>query len=104
MSKQFHTPGPWSITSDDGGDLHVTAPDATDPENPWNIAVVIASCGYRDDPRTGCTQANAHLVAAAPDLLSQLRFAVTLLRPWAGGTAQVQAMEAVIAKAEGSDQ
>lgn len=47
-------------------------------------------------------EANARLIAAAPELLEHLRFAVKLLRPWAGGTAQVQAMEAAIAKAEGS--
>ena len=39
------------------------------------------------------------LIAAAPELLSHLEFAVKLLRPF-GHSAQVQAMEAVIAKAK----
>ncbi len=41
----------------------------------------------------------ARLIAAAPELLSHLEFAVKLLRPF-GHSAQVQAMEAVIAKAK----
>lgn len=33
-------------------------------------------------------------------LIEHLRFAVKLLEPWAGGTAQVEAMKAAIAQAE----
>ena len=33
------------------------------------------------------------------DLVADLEFAVKLLRPWAGGTAQIARMEATIAKA-----
>lgn len=68
-----HTPGPWSITSDDGGDLYITAPDVTDLESPWNIAIAVGACGYRDDPRTGCTAANARLIAAAPEMYEALK-------------------------------
>jgi len=45
---------------------------------------------------------NARLIETAPDLLSELRFAVALLKPMFGSTVQVQRMEAVIAKATGS--
>ena len=44
--------------------------------------------------------ANARLIAAAPDLYADLAFAVKLLRPF-GTTAQVQRMEATLAKARG---
>lgn len=68
-----HTPGPWAITSQDGADFHVTAPDGDD--DPWNVAVVVGACGYPDDPRTGCTEGNARLIAAAPELLEALKAA-----------------------------
>ncbi len=45
--------------------------------------------------------ANARLIAAAPELLAELKFAVKLLRPLIGSTAQIEAMDAVIAKATG---
>lgn len=44
---------------------------------------------------------NALLVASAPALLSELRFAVALLKPMFGCTVQVQRMEQAIAKATG---
>ena len=43
----------------------------------------------------------ARLVAAAPELLAHLKFAVALLGPLCGGTAQLEAMRAAITKAEG---
>jgi hypothetical protein len=74
-----YTPGPWRITHEDAPNFHVTAADATLPdpwEDPWNIAIVVGSCGYKDDPRTGSSRANARLIAAAPDLYEA---AVTVL-------------------------
>lgn len=43
----------------------------------------------------------ARLIAESPNLLAQLKFAVALLGPLCGGTAQVEAMRAAITKAEG---
>jgi hypothetical protein len=71
-----YTPGPWRITHEDAPNFHVTAADATLPdpwEDPWNIAIVVGSCGYKDDPRTGSSLANARLIAAAPKLYEALR-------------------------------
>ena len=44
---------------------------------------------------------DARLIAEAPNLLAHLKFAVALLGPLCGGTAQVEAMRAAITKAEG---
>jgi hypothetical protein len=55
------TPGPWSILDDD--DLKVTAPDGDD--EPWHIAHICGACGHEDD----ASEANARLIAAAPELL-----------------------------------
>ena len=43
----------------------------------------------------------ARLILEAPNLLAHLKFAVALLGPLCGGTAQVEAMRAAITKAEG---
>ena len=50
------------------------------------------------------SKADADLIAAAPDLLAQLQFAVKLFEsiPILNATAQVDAMRATIAKATGS--
>ena len=45
--------------------------------------------------------ANASLIASAPELLSNLQFAVDLLTPIFGHTVQVERMRAAIAKAMG---
>lgn len=54
-------------------------------------------------PQTGPTEAeaNARLIAAAPELLAQLQYAVKLLAafPALNGTAQVQSMRDTLAKA-----
>jgi len=67
MTEGF-TPGPWFVAHHELTDIHVCAPDAGNVDDPWNIAVVIGACGYPSDPRSGSTEANARLIAAAPDL------------------------------------
>lgn len=58
-------------------------------------------CTLQPSDRNG--DANARLIAAAPELLSSLEFAVKLLSglPHVGGTAQLEHMRSVIAKATG---
>jgi hypothetical protein len=53
----------------------------------------------------GSAEANARLIAAAPELLSNLQFAVKLLSnlPGFAGTAQVEHMQAAISKATGGE-
>jgi len=103
-SPSAHTPGPWSITSEDGDGLYVTAPDDGNADDPWNIALAFAACGYPGDPRSGSTQANARLIAAAPDLLEALQLVLSIVAPEGAGSAFISAgtertARAAIAKA-----
>ncbi len=87
MSK--HTPGPW-INDGDG-----IVWSESDPIYGW-----IADC------RNGAQDANARLIAAAPDLLEALRsmlseFSVMASPATAGEIAACEAARAAIAKAEG---
>jgi hypothetical protein len=73
-----HTPGPWQVVGSNvyGNNLRALLP---------------------------MNAADARLIAAAPDLLAHLEFAVKLLEGISilGATAQVDAMRAVIARARG---
>lgn len=77
-----HTPGPWETKQPEAwaGRYRVETPSG----------VRIADVLLEDDAR---------LIAAAPELLSNLQFAVDLLAPIAGHTVQVERMRAAIAKA-----
>lgn len=58
-------------------------------------------CGTGGREEKNELEANARLIASAPELLANLEFAVKLLQPLLGATAQVQHMRAVIKKAKG---
>nr|WP_144033761.1 hypothetical protein [Sphingomonas laterariae] len=75
------------------GDYNIHQPDVRAA-----VAAVVSNLRPADE-----VAANAHLVAAAPDLLAQLKFATKLLGafPAVGSTAQVDAMRRAIASAEG---
>ncbi len=92
-----HTPGPWrddAVTQRQSGlmrgpypqDMLIVGADQT---------IVGILYDYLDR-----TSANARLIAAAPELLAELEYAVRLLAPF-GETAQVQRMRQVVAKARG---
>lgn len=93
-----HTPGPWAVTHEDAKNtiFGIAGPVGN------GEATFIAKIPR---PHIGVAQAesNARIIAAAPDLLANLQFAVTLLSamPLISGTAQVEAMRAAIAKATG---
>lgn len=113
-----HTPGPWTLCR------HLESIEADNdcscgyrgvifgPEH--DVAMAICQPGHDPAPRgeegtEPCRYsrevelANSRLIAAAPELLSQLQFAVKLLGafPAMSGTAQVQSMRDTIAKARG---
>ena len=92
MSKQFHTPGPWQVsgvrTKIGGEPVLNVGPDGT------YIAMVLYGDGSMEQHRTA--HADANLVAAAPDLLEALEFA--LEHVVVGGKA-FRKMSAAIAKA-----
>ena len=93
MSK--HTPGPWEVEQDGPW----TLVRGRDPELPSDDIPGPLVCTPADN---GYTQANAHLIAAAPDLLAALKEIVAGIsvgtdpdHPW------IKEARAAIAKAEG---
>lgn len=103
MSK--HTPGPWRLHESDG--VWVSPPDGT--EN-----VICDIVGRLTDIKNGQTQitdedlANAHLIAAAPELLRCVQGALLVVTKTSDGAyklrvtpEELRAMRAAIAKAEG---
>jgi hypothetical protein len=87
-----HTLGPWPVNGS-----HIYAPDGA-------IIAQVHNPGSKESDYP--LVANRDLMASAPDLLSQLQFAVKLLGafPMLNGTAQVQSMRDTIARATGDDQ
>ena len=92
-----HTPGPWSfgygVTTEYGEVFGVGV--TTKPD--WTVVCAVS----RPGDVNAIDEANARLIAAAPVLLDQLRFAVALLKPIFGNTPQVESMESAIAEAIG---
>ena len=104
-----HTPGPWEVGYDDGsGEEHITGPDDNE-----RIAAIRWGCSCCQDtsPLTPKEQANARLIAAAPDLLAALKGlfenCAMIHRHWGDNdnqreaSAAVDAARAAIAKAKG---
>ena len=93
-----HTPGPWLSYPDDFGTVHGSTHYSVVNDGVITVAYVIA---FGNGKEIEAHKANAHLIAAAPELLEALEYALKemaaldLLRP-----AQVKA-QAAIAKALG---
>lgn len=92
MTQQIkHTPGPWALT-EDGLGIKAGFNFVSVMTNRWK----------------GESKANAHLIAAAPELLEALKFAYELLQHAQEGNlniniaAGLQRSHEAIAKAEGS--
>lgn len=96
--KTKHSKGPWKAHLNASfavipGHLVMTDGDVQHP-----VALLSEGYGIKGKP----TQvANAHLIAAAPELLEHLRFALQFMRGISGDSAQVQSIADAIAKAEG---
>jgi hypothetical protein len=88
MSK--HTPGPWEIE----GHYHFGYKWISGPEHS-QLAQVVWCMEYED--RSPSCEANAHLIAAAPDLLEALEIALD----FAGDAWWAEKAEAAIEKARG---
>lgn len=89
-----HTPGPWSV-SKYGDDYNITFNDAGN----W-----LATVYYDDDPVAGRPEADARMIAAAPDLLEALRDCLGRFIEAFPASAEYEPIKrgfAAIAKAEG---
>lgn len=98
MSKQ-HTPGPWYIGqdfSDQGRHIYAKQMVCDDDGEEWHP--LIASTD--DDERLIDWQANAHLIAAAPDLLAESKTLIARLKDMAVHPSHYAGLEAAIKKAE----
>ena len=84
------TPGPWVATPDGNGEWGI------DSES-WGIATV-AACAGTEDPN-GRSDANANLIAAAPDMYVALQMAQFWLD--IDGRYDMQVINAALAKARG---
>lgn len=100
MTQSKHTPGPWAIREHNYGDVN-GAHGVFGPDSP----LPIVNCVYGDD--LSQSDANANLIAAAPELLAACQMAVS--RPENITPAQLMqlsadtrdALRAAIAKATG---
>ena len=97
------TSGPWQLSSESPTPIK---PDMSLIGLPDGGVLIGSACGHESSgfyPTVDEAEANARLIAAAPELLSSLEFAVKLLYglPHVAGTAQLDHMRSVIAKATG---
>ena len=91
-----HTPGPWRVSRHDAlrYTWHVNAGPAGYSQK--RVAIVPG------DSSADCAEANAALIAAAPDMLEALRSAAAFAEQWVGaneGSMLADAREAMLAKA-----
>lgn len=99
-----HTPAPWRV---EDGTVLIWGDCNPDDKTSYGMGYPVAECrgsGWGSSkPSIDAMDANARLIAAAPELLAQLEYAVKLFGAWPmlNGTAQVQSMRDTIAKATG---
>ena len=75
MNNQNHTPGPWHV----GGKSGMAAPITNTPLRVWAndraaVAEIMTRRQLGEHSPSPVELANAHLIAAAPDLLAALQF------------------------------
>jgi len=96
-----HTPGPWTLKHRQSGEFTIDKGD-------WYIADTFGCCdanGFLDDRES---IANAHLIAAAPEMLNTLEIAGHVLRSYQHGNSATDLakeaadlIDAVVAAAKG---
>ena len=101
MSK--HTPGPWAVRehwSDDGAFEVYPTRGGAPSYGQWSALAEVPEYGKEDSPEA---EANAHLIAAAPDLLEALQEIVNAADGdgWNQLDAGLKKARAAIAKATG---
>lgn len=92
-----HTPGPWSV--EEPLDFELTIVEADKPTHEWKFIASVPTTPEFDFP-PAVAKANAHLIAAAPDLLAACRRLRSVINDHVS-LADVDALDAAIAKAEG---
>jgi hypothetical protein len=90
-----HSPGPWAIRTQP---VEGTRVEVTDAEGHW---VADARAWNGRGPKIATQEANAHLIAAAPELLEALR-EIDRLASKVGRDAITKLARAAIAKTQGA--
>ena len=98
--KAAHTPGPWNCNRSSASGYDIVCSE----NSPTDVCVI-----SRRDKTTGEIDANARLIAAAPQLLDALQTTAANLRSWKAANGDgittfdswLEVVEEAIAKAEG---
>lgn len=108
MSGAAHTPGPWELQKPFFGEQHIYVHS----ENTFNGRKVLSGrqhiCVVPYEGKKGAAayhemfNANARLIAAAPELLQALQETLAVLETFSPQGATVERAQAVIAKATGA--
>lgn len=104
-----HTPGPWIVTEDPMSNQDyqtlVTMPERAGVMGTW-LALVHHNWNEAEAGKRRISwkeaEANARLIAASPELLTQLEWAESVLKWFIEGSAQIESLRATIAKAKGA--
>lgn len=103
MSERAHTPGPWGFEYTEDNKRIIIGKGLVEGPDGYDVAEV-----YSDDCPYEEAEANARLIAAAPELLHEIKHLVRLLEPLeqdgtlnVPGLASLNGARAAIAKAEG---
>ena len=97
--RRLHTPGPWSV--EEPMDFELSIVESGKPVHEWQFIACIPHGGKKegDFPKV-IAEANARLIAAAPDLLEAAKRLRAVITDHVS-LADVDALDAAIAKATG---
>ncbi len=107
MTEQKHTPGPWAVRRESAIDYR---PNCIVSADGGSLVAWCAGGGPKRAIMGPEEDANARLIAAAPDMLTALRTATETIRAWHGpnewdiydrASPEMKAINSAIAKAEG---
>jgi hypothetical protein len=100
MSANKHTPGPWTLTRLGFGEWRIEAPAADGGDN-WSVGMAFGAAGFHAIDGEVESEANARLIAAAPDMLDALYKAAAELKLAGIDSVGLPAIRAAVAKAKG---
>jgi hypothetical protein len=99
-----HTPGPWKWVNPYGNEyklVHFNGEEFPNGEPRYIKIIDDGSAGGEYSPSIDVHGPDAHLIAAAPDMLKALKSAEKWLDGWASADPYVDVIREAIAKAEG---
>lgn len=99
MSKQSHTPGPWAVDRQVDGRGNARISVRGKPNSHPTLGPQVCQINEVTDLRYG--GGNAHLIAAAPEMLKTLESAREALCALGGSDEAIELIDSVMAKARG---